>query len=51
MFLAASIQNRGFFIVDRDAVARSKARVHRKVANVSARIGAILRNRNVALVA
>lgn len=33
-----------FFIVDRDAVARYKARVHQNVGKVGERIGAILRN-------
>jgi len=33
-----------FFLVDRDAVARYKGRVHRNVAKVGARIGSILRN-------
>jgi hypothetical protein len=33
-----------FFLVDRDAVARYKARVHQNVSNVGARIGTILRN-------
>ena len=37
-----------FFLVDRDAVARYKARVHRNVAKVSARIGSILSNVAVA---
>ena len=37
-----------FFLVDRDAVVRYKARVHRNVARVGARIGAILRNVAVA---
>ena len=37
-----------FFLVDRDAVARYKARVHRNVAKVGARIGTILRNVAVA---
>jgi hypothetical protein len=37
-----------FFIVDRDAVARYKARVHQNVSKVGARIGAILRNVAVA---
>ena len=37
-----------FFMVDRDAVIRYKARVHRNVAKVSARIGSILRNVAVA---
>ena len=37
-----------FFAVDRDAVARYKARVHRNVAAVGARIEAILRNVAVA---
>jgi hypothetical protein len=33
-----------FFLIDRDAVARYKARVHRNVAKVGARIDSILRN-------
>ena len=33
-----------FFLVDRDAVIRYKARVHQQVSKVGARIGAILRN-------
>ena len=37
-----------FFMVDRDAVVRYKARVHRNVAKVGSRIGAILRNAAVA---
>ena len=37
-----------FFMVDRDAVARYKARVHRNVAKVGERIEAILRNVAVA---
>src|SRR5664279_2180766 len=37
-----------FFMVDRDAVARYKARVHRNVAKVGERIDAILRNVAVA---
>jgi hypothetical protein len=37
-----------FFLVDRDAVTRYKARVHRNVAKVGARIGSILRNVAVA---
>jgi hypothetical protein len=37
-----------FFLVDRDAVVRYKARVHRNVAKVGSRIGAILRNVAVA---
>ncbi|HXZ46639.1 MAG TPA: hypothetical protein VEH02_07920 [Pseudolabrys sp.] len=37
-----------FFLVDRDAVARYKARVHRNVGKVGARIGAVLRNVAVA---
>jgi methyltransferase family protein len=37
-----------FFMVDRDAVVRYKARVHRNVAKVGSRIGAILRNVAVA---
>jgi hypothetical protein len=38
-----------FFLVDRDAVARYKGRVHRNVAKVAARIGSILRNVTVAV--
>ena len=37
-----------FFMVDRDAVARYKVRVHRNVAKVASRIGSILRNVAVA---
>jgi hypothetical protein len=37
-----------FFLVDRDAVARYKGRVHSNVAKVGARIGSILRNVTVA---
>jgi hypothetical protein len=37
-----------FFMVDRDAVARYKARVHRNVAQVGARVGELLRNVAVA---
>jgi hypothetical protein len=37
-----------FFMVDRDAVIRYKARAHRNVAKVGARIGSILRNIAVA---
>ena len=37
-----------FFLVDRDAVARYKGRVHRNVAKVGARIGSILGNVTVA---
>jgi hypothetical protein len=37
-----------FFMVDRDAVARYKARVHRNVAKVGERIDAVLRNVAVA---
>ena len=37
-----------FFLVDRDAVARYKARVHHNVGKVGARIGAILRDFTVA---
>ncbi|MGB8187138.1 MAG: hypothetical protein WCF37_19155 [Pseudolabrys sp.] len=39
-----------FFLVDRDAVTRYKARVHCNVAKVGARIGSILRNVAVAAV-
>jgi hypothetical protein len=38
-----------FFMVDRDAVIRYKARVHRNVAKVGARIGSILRNVAIAV--
>ena len=37
-----------FFLVDRDAVTWYKARVHRNVGKVGARIGAILRDVAVA---
>jgi hypothetical protein len=37
-----------FFLVDRDAVIRYKMRVHRNVAKIGARVGAILRNVAVA---
>ena len=37
-----------FFLVDRDPITRYKARVHRNVAKVGARIGSILRNVAVA---
>jgi hypothetical protein len=37
-----------FFMVDRDAVSRYKPRIHRNVAKVGGRIGAILRNVAVA---
>ena len=37
-----------FFLVDREAVTRYRARVHRNVAKVGARIDAILRNVAVA---
>jgi len=37
-----------FFLVDRDPIARYKARVHRNVAKVGSRIGSILRNVAVA---
>jgi hypothetical protein len=37
-----------FFPIDRDAVARHKARIHRNVAKVGARIGSL---RNVAVAA
>jgi hypothetical protein len=37
-----------FFLVDRDAVIRYKARVHQNVLKIGARIGAILRNAAVA---
>jgi len=40
-----------FFMVDRDAVVRYKARIHNNVAKVGARIGSILRNVAVAAAA
>jgi hypothetical protein len=43
-----SYPEKQFFIVDRDAVRRYKARVHRNVARVAERIDAILRNEAVA---
>ena len=43
-----SYPEKRFFMVDRDAVARYKARVHRNVATVGERIDAILRNVAVA---
>jgi hypothetical protein len=43
-----SYPEKKFFLVDRDAVARYKARVHRNVAKVGARVGAVLRNVAVA---
>jgi hypothetical protein len=43
-----SYPERQFFMVDRDAVQRYKARVHRNVAKVGERIEAILRNVAVA---
>ena len=43
-----SYPERQFFMVDRDAVRRYKARVHRNVAKVGERIDAILRNVAVA---
>ena len=43
-----TFQQQKFFIVDRDAVARYKARIHQNVMKVGARIGAILRNVAVA---
>ncbi len=43
-----SYPEREFFAVDRDAVRRYKARVHRNVGQVAARINAILRNVAVA---
>lgn len=43
-----SFPEKQFFIVDRDAVTRYKARVHRNVARVAERIDAILRNVAVA---
>jgi Methyltransferase domain len=45
-----SYAEKKFFMVDRDAVARYKARVHRNVAQVGERIDAILRNVAVAAV-
>jgi hypothetical protein len=39
-----SFPEQKFFMVDRDAVTRYKARVHRNVAKVGVRIGSILRN-------
>jgi hypothetical protein len=39
-----------FFLIDRDAVTRYKARVHRNVSKVGASIGSILRNVTVAAV-
>ncbi len=43
-----SYPEREFFAVDRDAVRRYKARVHRNVGQVAARINDILRNVAVA---
>jgi hypothetical protein len=43
-----SYPERQFFMVDRDAVRRYKAQVHRNVATVAARVDAILRNVAVA---
>jgi hypothetical protein len=43
-----SYPEKTFFAVDRNAVARYKARVHRNVAAVGARIEAVLRNVAVA---
>ena len=43
-----SYPEKKFFIVDRDAVTRYKARVHRNVAKVRERIDAVLRNVAVA---
>jgi hypothetical protein len=43
-----SYPEKQFFMVDRDAVRRYKARVHRNVARVAERIDAILRNVAVA---
>jgi hypothetical protein len=43
-----SFPEQKFFMVDRDAVTRYKARVHRNVAKVGARIGSILHNVAVA---
>ena len=43
-----SYPEKQFFMVDRDAVTRYKARVHRNVAKVGERIDAILRNVAVA---
>jgi hypothetical protein len=45
-----SYPEREFFLVDRDAVARYKARVHHNVASLRARIDALLRNVAVAAV-
>ncbi len=45
-----SFPERDFFLVDRDAVARYKARVHRNVARLRERIEATLRNVAVAAV-
>ncbi len=45
-----SYDEKKFFMVDRDAVTRYKARVHRNVAQVGERIDAILRNVAVAAV-
>ena len=43
-----SFPERDFFLVDRDAVARYKARVHRNVSALRERIDATLRNVAVA---
>jgi hypothetical protein len=43
-----SYPEKDFFLVDRDAVARYKSRVHRNVARVGERIDAVLRNVAVA---
>jgi hypothetical protein len=45
-----SFREKKFFMVDRDAVMRYKAQVHRNVARVSGRIDAVLRNVAVAQV-
>ena len=45
-----SFPERDYFLVDRDAVARYKARVHRNVATLRERIDATLRNVAVAAV-
>ena len=45
-----SYPERQFFLVDRDAVRRYKARVHRNVGTVRRRIDALLRNAAVAAV-
>lgn len=45
-----SYSERQFFLIDRDAVARYKARVHRNVATVRRRIDTVLRNSALAAV-